>query len=183
MKHSIYSSAFLKKIIAFALTLCIIPFCFYGCASNTKPILADDTTKTEEIPNKTVTSDLDEAKAPEHSNELKSNNVGYSAASDDSETWEITNYTPEEIKADPNLYGLGEKNTAFDHSHYVVAKVEGTKVTITRNGESSDGVMYAFQRIVDYISMTDVVICPGIVGIGDNAFAGCDSLSNISIPE
>lgn len=95
----------------------------------------------------------------------------------------ITNYTSAEIKADASIFGLGEVTSAYDHSHYVVGKLEGTTLTITRNGSESDGKLATISRVTDFKKITKVVIEPGIEIIDGYAFENCENLVNIELPD
>lgn len=98
-----------------------------------------------------------------------------------------TNYSPEEIKNDPLLFGIGRTK-----SEYVVAEFNDdyTSVVITKNGEKSDGIMkgFAYTDESHYSPMrnnsstlTHAVIKEGITNIGEFSFSYCNKLQGVSI--
>ena len=99
----------------------------------------------------------------------------------------ITTYTVEEIEADEHLYAIGKTV-----STYVVAKFNDdyTQVTITKNGEDSDGLIKDFAPWIGDKSPMEkhkdtlqiAVVEKGIVNTGDGMFYQCAELTSIIIP-
>ena len=94
-------------------------------------------------------------------------------------------YTPEEIKADSYLYGIGKTK-----SEYVVAKYskDYSEVTIFKNGEDSDGLMKDWQNAAGHPLQPNgylrtAYIKRGVTSIGDYAFSNCSSLKQVTIPQ
>ncbi len=96
----------------------------------------------------------------------------------------ITNYTAEEIDANPLLYPIGKTDP-----YYVVAEFneDYTEVVITKNGEASDGLMMDWKGgstnsnhspMVDNSStLTKITVGNEVQNIGNYAFTHCDSVT------
>ena len=106
---------------------------------------------------------------------------GSTPAPDDSDP--VTYYTMDEIEADPTLFMIGATRP-----EYVVADFNDdfTEVVITKNGESSDGIMAALMDMDTYeitspmslhaSTLINAVVKEGVVNIGVAAFFNEDSL-------
>ena len=95
----------------------------------------------------------------------------------------ITNYTAEEIDSNELLFPIGKTN-----KYYVVAKLneDMTKVTVTKNGYNSDGIMKDFTSgsfLGDIDTVITADIKEGVTVIGAGAFGYRYNLTNVIIPD
>ena len=97
-----------------------------------------------------------------------------------------TDYSHEVIVAKPLLYAIGK--TKPEH---VVAEFneDFTSVTITKNGEDSDGTMKRFSvgtinPFADHSgTLSNVIVADGITNIGYRAFSHCTNLTTLTTPD
>lgn len=96
-----------------------------------------------------------------------------------------TDYTAEEIENDPHLFGIG-----YTKPEYVVARFNDdySSVTITKNGQDSDGKMQSFTARQSPFSLnketlSTAIIKEGVTSIGTNAFYECPNLSKAVLPD
>lgn len=94
-------------------------------------------------------------------------------------------YTEEEIEKDEHLYGIGRTK-----SEYVVAAFneDFTEVTISKNGEESDGLMKTMtpESSVIYLhadTVTKAKVLDGVTNIGGYTFYKCENINSVTIPE
>ena len=102
------------------------------------------------------------------------------------EASETTYYTEEKIASDEHLFAIGATN-----ENYVVAAFSNdySSVTITKNGDESDGLMQNYSSsnsspivtINNQYSVYSVDIKDGVVNIGDYTFFECYEISGLSI--
>lgn len=104
---------------------------------------------------------------------------------------EETNYSTEEIENNPLLYGIGETKP-----EYVVATFneDYTEVTITKNGEGSDGRMMDWVNsdalkcpmVINNATLQTAVVEEGVVNLGVNSFNAANrskgALTSVSLP-
>lgn len=94
-------------------------------------------------------------------------------------------YTEEEIEQDEHLYGIGRTKR-----EYVVAAFneDFTEVTISKNGEESDGLMQTMtpEGSVIYLhadTVTKAKVLDGVANIGGYTFYKCENINSVTIPE
>ena len=97
----------------------------------------------------------------------------------------ISDFTKEEIEQDEHLYGIGRTK-----SEYVVAAFNDdfTEVTISKNGEESDGLMKTMtpEGSVIYLhadTVTKAKVLDGVANIGGYTFYKCENINSLTIPE
>lgn len=99
---------------------------------------------------------------------------------------QFTNYSIEEINSNDLVFGIGKTK-----SEYVVATFNEnyTEVTITKNGDNSDGLMMDFSEenpspmTIHKESIMSAIIQPLCVNLGDYAFYDCQGLLDISFSD
>ena len=99
-----------------------------------------------------------------------------------------THYTEEEIESNPYVYGIGATKR-----EYVVATFneDYSEVTITKNGEDSDGIMvdwitntkpFELPMFTHKSTLEKATICEGVMNVGDFAFVNITGLKTVSLP-
>lgn len=101
----------------------------------------------------------------------------------------ITRYTAEEIESNELLYGIGATKR-----EYVVAEFneDYTEVTVTKNGEDSDGLMVDWSNFSTPIAnpfysnratLVSATVCEGVENIGNYCFGVTSNMKAISLPD
>jgi len=101
----------------------------------------------------------------------------------------ITRYTTEEIESNELLYGIGATKR-----EYVVAEFneDYTEVTVTKNGEDSDGLMVDWSNFTtpfqnpfypNRATLTSATVCEGVENIGNYCFGVTTNMKTVVLPD
>ncbi len=96
-----------------------------------------------------------------------------------------TDYTAKEIENDDHLFGIGLTKPEYVVAHF---SDDFSTVTVTKNGDNSDGKMRPFTArqspfSINTEALSTVIVKEGVTTIGENAFYECSNISHITLPD